>query len=126
MNNKTEETKIKWLAQPEEHDYPAALSYLSLIYSEKKVSSLVKLLRNAPIIQFKAKDIFRASRLSLLGISNHHVKKNIKKISGGKALSPILLVRDEKNGNVIIADGYHRMCAAYEYDEDIMFPCKII
>jgi hypothetical protein len=26
--------KIKWLDEPEEHDYPAAQSYLSLIYDE--------------------------------------------------------------------------------------------
>jgi len=26
--------KIKWLLEPEEHDYPAAQSYLSLIYDE--------------------------------------------------------------------------------------------
>lgn len=31
MSNKTE---IKWLSEPEEHDYPAALSYLCLIYDE--------------------------------------------------------------------------------------------
>ena len=122
---KTENSKIKWLDQPEEHDYPAALSYLCLIYNEEKASLLIKHLRKAPITQFKAKDIFRASRLSLLGVSNQHVKKNLKKITNGKHLSPILLVRDEKNGNVIIADGYHRMCAVYEYDEDIILPCKI-
>ena len=31
MENKIE---IKWLADPEDHDYPAAGSYLSLIYDE--------------------------------------------------------------------------------------------
>ena len=124
MSNKR--PSVKWLAQPEEHDYPAAESYLRLICNEKKASSFVKRLRHTSVVEFKSKDIFRASGLSLLGVSNHHVRKNIKKISNGKALSPILLVRDEINGKVVIADGYHRMCAAYEYDEDIMLPCKII
>ena len=29
---------IKWLSAPEEHDYPAALSYLSLLYDEEKAA----------------------------------------------------------------------------------------
>jgi hypothetical protein len=41
-------------------------------------------------------------------------------------LSPLLLVRDEKNGRVVIADGYHRLCAVYEIDEDAWVPCKIV
>ena len=65
---KKNKEKIKWLEAPEEHDYPAAVSYLSLIYDEKDTASLVKGLKTAPIAHFKAKDIFRASSLSLLGI----------------------------------------------------------
>ncbi len=42
------------------------------------------------------------------------------------ALSPLLLVRDELNGLVIIADGYHRLCAIYRFDEDAMIFCKIV
>src|SRR5260221_7538635 len=108
MSDKTP-VNINWLAEPEEHDYPAAQSYLSLIYNEKDASAFIEQLKKAPVAQFKAKDVFRASRLSLLGISNYHVKKDTKKIIDGKALSPILLVRDPKNGIVIIADGYHRI-----------------
>jgi len=26
---------------------------------------------------------------------------------------------------VIIADGYHRLCAVYTFDENAMIPCKI-
>ena len=75
--------------------------------------------------KFKAKDIFRASRLSLLGVSNFHVKKDRKKIKAGQSLSPLLLVRDTNTGRVVIADGYHRLCAVYSFDEDAMIPCKI-
>ena len=31
MNDKTRTTPIAWLPQPEEHDYPAAQSYLNLM-----------------------------------------------------------------------------------------------
>ena|ERR1035437_9498811 len=121
MNNKTE---IKWLAEPEDHDYPAAKSYLCLIYDDKTAAGYVQKLKQAPVSKFKAKDIFRASRLSLLGVSNFHVEKDRKKILAGHALSPLLLVRD--NGKIVIADGYHRLCALYGFDEDALIPCKIV
>ena len=117
--------QIKWLNQTEGHDYPAALSYLSLFYDERTATRHVNALKRASISQFKAKDIFRASGLSLLGVSNTHVKKDQQKIQSGLRLSPLLLIRDSANGKVVIADGYHRLCAAYSYDEDAIIPCKI-
>lgn len=119
-------TEINWLSEPEAHNYPAALSYLSLIYDEQTAIGYVDNLKQAKLSEFKAKDIFRASNLSLLGISNTQVKKNQQKIQSGNQLSPILLVRDSVNGKVIVADGYHRLCAIYTYDEDAIIPCKIV
>jgi hypothetical protein len=86
----------------------------------------VRRLKRAPVTAFKAKDIFRASGLSLLGVSNHHVERDRRKILGGKKLSPLLLVRDTVHGKLIIADGYHRLCAVYQFDEDAWIPCKIV
>jgi hypothetical protein len=123
VGNKVE---IKWLETPEEHNYPAAESYLGLIQDEQMASELVRQLRNAPMTSFKAKDIFRASGLSLLGVSNSHVEKDRKKILAGHALSPLLLVRDRANGRVVIADGYHRLCSVYGFHEDTVIPCKIV
>lgn len=116
---------IRWLGRPEEHNYPAALSYLSLVYDERAAAALVGKLRRARMSGFKAKDIFRASGLSLLGVSNSHLEKDRRKIKNGKALSPLLLVRDRENGKVVVADGYHRLCAVYSFDEDAVIPCKI-
>ncbi len=82
--------------------------------------------RNAAIIKFKTVDIFRACELPLMSESNAQVKVERKKISKGESLSPIFLLRDEPNGKVVIADGYHRMCAVYEVDEEAAIPCKII
>jgi hypothetical protein len=118
--------EIKWLREPEEHDYPAAQSYLNLTFDDARAKTYVEKLRRAPVLQFKAKDIFRASGLSLLGISNSHVAKDQKKIELGKELSPLLLVRDSAHSKVIIADGYHRLCAVYAHDEDAVIPCKIV
>jgi hypothetical protein len=116
----------KWLPNVEEHDYPAARSYLNLVYPGSRVDKLVAKLKAAKLKEFKAKDIFRASRLSLLGVSNTHVERDKKKILKGKPLSPLLLVRDAVTGNVVIADGYHRLCAVYSFDEDAVIPCKIV
>ena len=90
---------------------------------DSMADSIVRKLRNEVMTQFKAKDIFRASGLPLLGVSNDHVDRNIDKIRAGKPLSPVLLVQDR--GKLIVADGYHRICAVYTFDEDAYIPCKI-
>ena len=118
--------QIKWLAEPQKQDYPSAFSYLSLVFDEVEAKSIVEKLTNTTITGYKAKDIFRASSLSLLGISNKHVKKDLKKIKNDVSLSPLLLVRNSPNGKVIIADGYHRLCAVYSLDEEALIPCKIV
>jgi hypothetical protein len=122
----SDQVEIKWFSEPEAHNYPAALSYLSLIYDVSVAAAYVAKLKEAPLSEFKAKDIFRASSLSLLGVSNSHVEKDQKKIEKEHELSPLLLVRDVNNGKVIVADGYHRLCAVYSYDEDSVIPCKIV
>jgi len=122
----SDHTCIQWLTEPEETNYPASESYLTLLYDRTEARALVKKLKKSTICQFKAKDIFRASELSLLGVSNSHVEKDRKKIKDGNELSPILLVRDVKHGKVIIADGYHRLCAVYSFNEDEWIPCKIV
>lgn len=124
MPKKTSATPL-WLDQPEEHDYPAAASYLELLWAPAQVAKTVAALRAAPMSRFKAKDIFRASQLSLLGVSNSHVDKDRAKVAAGTALSPLLLVRDAANARVVVADGYHRLCAVYGLDEDAWIPCKI-
>jgi hypothetical protein len=116
----------RWLKDVEDHDFDAAVSYLGLIYTGKRSASLVAALRAAKPSRFKAKDVFRASQLSLLGVSNAHVEKDRKKIRKGISLSPLLLVRDRRNGKVVVADGYHRLCAVYQADEDAWIPCRIV
>ncbi len=117
---------IEWLDKPTKQDYPAAASYLSLIFAPAMVTKHVKKLRHARMSEFRAKDVLRASNLSRLGISNSHVERDREKIIKGDALSPILLVRDSSNARLIIADGYHRLCAVYSIDEDASIPCRIV
>jgi hypothetical protein len=111
-----------WLDEPEQHDYPAAQDYLELLYPDHVCSGIVERLQKAQVIRKKAKDILRASELPLLKEDNVHVSHNIQKAKKGVKLSPILLVRDRK---LVIADGYHRLCAIYYLSEDQSVPCKL-
>jgi hypothetical protein len=120
------EAKIKWLGKPQKRDYPAAQSYLCLLLQPRVAKAFVEKLKRARITEFAAKDIFRASTLPLLGNSNSHIEKYRQLIILMEPLSPLLLCRDAAHGKLIIADGYHRLCAVYTFDEDAVIPCRII
>ena len=53
--------EITWQSKPEKEGFPAAESYLELLYGRKAVKAIMKELETAPTIRFKSKDIFRAS-----------------------------------------------------------------
>src|SRR5246127_2191058 len=118
---------VKWLAKPESHDYDAGADYLSMVAEHERVEKTVAALQDAKTIYRKAKDILRAARLSLLPENNPHVRSDLAKISAGKKLSPILLVRGAAIGSMPleIADGYHRVCASYITDENTDIPCRL-
>ena len=118
--------KIKWFDKPQKHDYLAAASYLSLTMDQQAAKTVAEELERAEMTKFAAKDIFRASGLPLLGATNGHVEKDRVQIYDDKKLSPLLLYRDKTNRKPIVADGYHRLCAVYTFDEDAMIPCKIV
>jgi len=117
-----------WKQEPETHDYPAALEYLSLLLSDASARSTVASLRRARIIKRKAKDLLRASGLPALPATNVHVAGDLKKVKKGRRLSPVLLVRGDLRTGVplTIADGYHRICASYLLDEDADIPCRVV
>jgi hypothetical protein len=118
---------VVWKDEPEEHDYPAAEAYLSLIADPQQAKNLAIRLQHAALVHQKAKDILRAARLDLLPTDNAHVAEDLAKIKEGKHLSPVLLIRgDIKAGTPMqIADGYHRVCASYHTDENTDIPCRI-
>jgi len=119
--------QVEWKNEPDEHDYPAAASYLSLLARPALVDTVVAALKEAPIAHFHAKDILRAARLALLPTDNPHVASDLKTISKGRALSPVLLVRGDLLADEVmqIADGYHRVCASYHTNENTLIPCRI-
>ena len=64
--------------------------------------------------------------LSLFGVSHSHVALDSAHIIRKKKRSPLLLFRDRSTGRLIMADGYHRLCAVYKFDENAMIPCNIV
>lgn len=118
--------EVQWKKEPDEHDYPNAVSYLTLLFSKVSADWYGKRLQDAPVTEFCAKDIFRGAALPELPASNYHVKKFTAKIATGDSISPLLLVRDEQHRRVIVADGAHRLSAVYLHDEDAMIPCKLV
>ena len=118
---------VKWLDEPEAHDYDAAAAYLSMLAEKDAVDKTAAALKAAQPVYQKAKDILRAAGLTLLPENNAHVRADLGKISDGKKLSPILLVRGSAVGgySLQIADGYHRVCASYLTDENTDIPCHL-
>ena len=130
---KSDKTKAKslpsehWKDEPDEHDYPAAGDFLSLVMRDDEVATVLAALREAAITRRKAKDLLRAGRLALLPPDNAHVTVDWEKVRRGERLSPILLVRGDAGRDVplSVADGYHRICASYHIDENADIPCRI-
>lgn len=119
---------VKWFDEPEAHDYDAAADYLTMLAEPAAADKTVAALREAKPLYRKAKDILRAAGLALLPETNAHVRADLGKISDGKKLSPILLVRGSATGGFAlqIADGYHRVCASYLTDENTPIPCCLV
>ncbi len=119
--------KEHWKAEPDEHDYPAAADYLSLLLTAAQVDLAVTSLRAAALIHHKAKDLLRAGRLPLLDAKDPDVVRDMREVRRGRRLSPVLLVRGAGDRGVplTVADGYHRICASYHINEDTEIPCRL-
>ena len=122
------EASEHWKNEPEQHDYPAAADYLELLLPPSHVQRLVAALDRAETVHKKAKDLNRASGLPILPPDNPHVAEDLKKVRKGEKLSPVLLVRGALLQGIplTVADGYHRICASYNLDENADIPCRIV
>lgn len=118
---------IKWHSTVSQSNYAAALEYLGLLMSPLEAAATVDRLRQAKTATFYAKDIIRAARLPVLPLDDPYVTHELDKIGKGLPLSPILLIRGKarKDAQLIVADGYHRVCANYQLDPDNRIPCHI-
>lgn len=90
--------KHLWTKKPESTDYQAARRFLSLIYPGDRPQKLVRVMRKAKTVEQVAKDLLRASGLPLL----------------------------PRAEMLVVADGYHRICAICHFDEDAPVRCRIV
>jgi hypothetical protein len=117
----------KWHDHVDNDDYIAALDFLSLVMEPDVAAISVDQLRDQDvIIKRKAKDLLRAARLPLLDRNDEHVMLELVKIATGVRLSPVLYLRGNSTRHAIIADGYHRICAAQLCDPGCEVPLKIV
>lgn len=118
--------KVKWLPEPADDNYVAAENYLQSLYKSKKARRWARKVRRENMTGFIARDILRASGISILSVQAFDWPKQHEKINAGKRLSPTLLVRQDNGRNLIVAGGFQRLCALFANDQDIKVPCKII
>jgi len=119
---------IKWKSSPKGKDYDGVRSFLTLLCSDSDAKKLIGHLKKAKPIEHAGKDILRAAQLPALSSEDPHVSKDLKDIQKGKALAPVLLILGElrKAHSLVIADGYHRVCASYIVDESSPISCRLV
>lgn len=114
---------IKWATSVAAHDYDAAFAYLSVLLDPIRAHDAVERLRSAALTTRRVNDILRGCHREPLPKNDPGVVRNLKKIKAGEERSPILLVSFDYGGD--IADGYHRVSAAYLLDPFAEIPCKM-
>ena len=70
----------------------------------------------ASVHSFAAKDVLRASELQLLPAKDPDVARQLKKVDKEVAFSPLPLVREPGHARLVVADGFHRLCAVIHVD----------
>ena len=118
--------RIRWLDEPEDKDYVAAESFLSMVEAPSSLTEIIAALRTAPVGHWAAKDILRAAGLPpLKPKQSTEVSEKLEKIKEGVPISPILLVGGIRD-YLVIGDGYHRASAACWVDEDALVPGRLL
>lgn len=115
---------VHWKDVPDEKDYDGAAAYCSLLYGEG-AERYMRTLRCSPIVARRANDILRASGLPILepNEQDSRVRDIVLKMVSGKRYAPVLLI--PATNYLVIADGYHRVCAAYFIDPFMAVPCQL-
>jgi hypothetical protein len=116
------DVSLRWLKDVEDHDFDAALAYLSLRFNETKAKSMVHALREAKVTTRRANDILRACDRPALSLEDPGVRRDFAKAAVSTKLSPVLLVTGK---DVDIADGYHRVSLAYHLNPFGDVPLRI-
>jgi hypothetical protein len=107
--------RILWLDEVKDHDFTAALNYLSLLLDEDRASAAVHDLKRGKVVKRRANDVLRACRREPLSERDPGVVREAGKVTARRKLAPLLVVSFEDVGADIV-DGYHRLSLAYSRD----------
>lgn len=77
---------------------------------------------------YPAKDVLRAARLPMLSKGSAGVAKWTKRLRDREPIPPVLLWVGSLSGNrpLLLAEGYHRVCACYLLGEDTEVACHFL
>jgi hypothetical protein len=117
----------QWLSRQQAEDAANAGAYLTLLMPARAAKAIAARLAKAKVEVFPAKNIIRAARVTPFPENNRKVAGDLRKIAKGKPLPPIMLVRGDASRDLplIVADGMHRLSAAWHADESADVACCI-
>ena len=124
---------VMWSHECDPEDFGHALDFLSLCMNPDDALAYVNDLQDdaskGKIEHYKVVDIFRAAKCKPADPEDDsEAKRRIDVMNKGGKQSPVMLVRGEKSKtglHPIIADGYHRLSAAYAIDTEMLIPCIV-
>lgn len=115
-------TEPTWAVEPTADDFHDAAWWLTLL------GVTAPLTVDPHQCVYPAKDLLRAARLPALPKDNAGVHKWSGRLRDGDTIPPVLLVVGSLDDDrpLIIAEGYHRVCAAYLRDEATPVACHFL
>lgn len=110
---------IRWEKKIDPEHIDAALGYLRLLFKKSKVKDIEQKLKqfSSNLTYHKAADLIRASSSQITPVTQKDVASQLQKIILKKPLQPIIIITSGEK--LYIADGYHRICACYNIDDEI-------
>jgi hypothetical protein len=116
-----------WDDEPGPRDLAAARDYLCLVFEPRLAERLADALAAVETIRVhRAAELLRAAGAKPLRRKDLEVRAELDKIERGERLAPVLLVRDITRHDLIVADGFARICAGRLVNEDAVIPCRIV
>ncbi len=103
-------------------DYQAAYVWLLPMFGQATAERLVAQLSEAPVVKRQAVDIVRSACLELIPKDNPQVQHFMGKFRRGKSAKPVLLVEWRP---LVVADGHHRVAAAFYVDPAMLVDCQV-
>lgn len=103
--------KLPWGDKVDDGHFDDAYDYLTLHWLPAQAGPAVAALREADVVKYHPGDLLRAADLQPLSLDDALVRREIRKAIGDGEFQPVLVINLPQG--VVIADGYHRLSAAY-------------